>query len=95
MNTRSPGTTNLFLAIEHKAGRRVVVVTDQRGKTDFFEFVRGLSTENYAAARGIHLVLDNLNIRHRICFDDVLKQRATGKFYAWDISATRPSMRAG
>ena len=34
------GTCNLFVAVEPKAGRRTVAVTDHRGKTDFVAFTR-------------------------------------------------------
>lgn len=70
------GTTNLFVAVEPKAGQRVVLVTDQRGKVDFVAFVQALLTDTYAAARKVHLVLDNLNIHFRKCFEDVLGKRA-------------------
>ncbi|MGH8759008.1 MAG: IS630 family transposase [Burkholderiales bacterium] len=70
------GTTNLFVAVEPKAGQRVVSVTDHRGKVDFVGFVQALLTDTYAAARRVHLVLDNLNIHFRKCFEDVLGQRA-------------------
>jgi hypothetical protein len=73
------GTTNLFVAVEPKAGQRVVSVTDHRGKTDFVGFVQGLLTNTYAAARRVHLVLDNLNTHFRKCFDDVLGKRAASK----------------
>ena len=73
------GTTNLFVAVEPKAGRRVVSVTAQRGKVDFVAFVGELLTGAYAKARRIHLVLDNLNTHFRKCFDDVLGERAATK----------------
>jgi len=73
------GTTNLFVAVEPKAGLRVVSVTEQRGKIDFVEFVVALLDGTYAAVRRIHLVLDNLNIHFRKCFDDVLGRRAADK----------------
>ncbi|MEO7246598.1 MAG: transposase, partial [Rubrivivax sp.] len=50
-----------------------------RGKTDFVAFVQALLTDTYAAARRVHLVLDNLNIHFRKCFVDVLGQHAAGK----------------
>lgn len=59
------GTTNLFVAVERKAGQRVVSVTDHRGKTDFVGCVQALLTDTYATARRVHLVLDNLNIHFR------------------------------
>ena len=73
------GTTNLFVAVEPKAGKRVVSVTAHRGKTDFVAFIGELLTGAYAKARRIHLVLDNLNTHFRKCFDDVLGQRAANK----------------
>jgi hypothetical protein len=73
------GTTNLFVAVEPKAGLRVVSVTDHRRKTDFVGFVQSLLTDTYAAARRVHLVLDNLNTHFRKSFDDVLGRRAAGK----------------
>jgi hypothetical protein len=73
------GTTNLFVAVEPKAGHRIVSVTEHRGKVDFVAFVGELLTKAYAKARRVHLVLDNLNIHFRKCFDDVLGKRAAAK----------------
>jgi hypothetical protein len=89
MDSRSPekvdyeyvrnGTTNLFVAVEPKAGKRTVSVTERRSKADFVTFVDDLLTRTYAKARRVHLVLDNLNIHFRKCFDDVLGKRAATK----------------
>lgn len=73
------GTTKLFVAVEPKAGQRIVEVTAQRGKIDFVTFVSDLLTNAYAKARRVHLVLDNLNTHFRKSFDDVLGKRAAGK----------------
>jgi hypothetical protein len=73
------GTTNLFVAVEPKAGQRIVSVTDHRGKVDFVAFIKELLTGAYAKARRVHLVLDNLNTHFRKCFEDVLGQRAAAK----------------
>lgn len=73
------GTTNLFVAVEPKAGQRVVSVTEHRGKVDFVGFIEELLTRTYAKARRVHLVLDNLNIHFRKSFDDVLGKRAAAK----------------
>jgi len=73
------GTTNLFVAVEPKAGHRVVTVTARRCKSDFVSFVQSLLTETYAAARRVHIVLDNLNTHFRKSFDDVLGRRPAGK----------------
>jgi hypothetical protein len=89
MDSRSPakvdyeyvrhGTTNLFVAVEPKAGQRIVSVTEHRGKVDFVAFIGDLLTNAYAKAHRVHLVLDNLNIHFRKCFDDVLGKRAATK----------------
>ena len=73
------GTTNLFVAVEPKAGQRIVSVTAHRGKVDFVAFIDGLLTGAYAKARRVHLVLDNLNTHFKKCFDDVLGERAATK----------------
>jgi DDE superfamily endonuclease len=66
------GTSNLFVAVEPKAGHREVAVTEHRGKGEFVDFVSQLLCGTYAAARQIHLVLDNLNTHFRKCFEEVL-----------------------
>jgi hypothetical protein len=66
------GTCNLFVAVEPKGGRRTIVVTDPRAKTDFVAFVQHLLKQVYATARRIHLVMDNLNTHFRKSFEDVL-----------------------
>ena len=73
------GTTNLFVAVEPKAGQRIVSVTERRGKVDFVAFIKELLTGAYAKAGRVHLVLDNLNTHFRKCFEDVLGQRAATK----------------
>jgi DDE superfamily endonuclease len=73
------GTTNLFVAVEPRAGHREVSVTAHRGKPDFVTFVSELLQGTYAKARRIHLVLDNLNIHFRKSFEDVLGVRAAAK----------------
>ncbi len=73
------GTANLFVAIEPKAGHRVVSVTEQRGKVDFVAFITSLLGGAYARAHRVHLVLDNLNTHFRKCFEDILGQRAADK----------------
>lgn len=66
------GTSNLFVAVEPKGGRRTVMVTDHRAKTDFVAFVRHFLEQVYATAHRIHLVMDNLNTHFRKCFEEVL-----------------------
>ncbi len=73
------GTTNLFVAVEPKAGHRVVTVTQRRGKADFVTFVSDLVGKTYAGARRVHLVVDNLNTHFKKCFVDVLGQHVAAK----------------
>lgn len=70
------GTANLFVAVEPKAGRRIVAVTEHRGKRDFVAFARHLLQRVYRKARRIHLVVDNLDTHFRGCFEDVLGVQA-------------------
>jgi hypothetical protein len=70
------GTCNLFVAVEPKGGRRTVLVTDRRAKPDFVAFVQYLLNTVYAKARRVHLVMDNLNIHFRKCFEEVLGVKA-------------------
>jgi hypothetical protein len=70
------GTSNLFVAVEPKGGRRTVTVTDQRGKVDFVDFTSSLLGGVYAAARRVHIVVDNLNTHFRKSFEDALGHRA-------------------
>lgn len=69
------GTCNLFVAVEPRGGKRTVVVTGRRAKTDFVAFVQYLLEKVYAKARRVHLVMDNLNTHFRKCFEEVLGVR--------------------
>jgi hypothetical protein len=73
------GTCNLFVAVEPRAGKRNVVVTDRRGKSDFVAFVQRLLETTYKTARRLHLVLDNLNTHFEKSFVDVLGSRQAAK----------------
>ena len=73
------GTCNLFVAVEPQGGRRTVQITGHRAKTDFVDFVQYLLEQVYAAARHIHLVLDNPNTHFGKCFEDVLGAKAAHK----------------
>ncbi len=45
------GTSNLFLAVKPKGGKRTVSVTAHQGKIDFVAFIDGPLTGAYAKAR--------------------------------------------
>lgn len=73
------GTVNLFVAVEPKAGRRKVSVTERRGKTDFVAFIKNLLATTYKNVHRLHIVLDNLNTHFRKTFFDVLGKSAAAK----------------
>jgi hypothetical protein len=55
------GTCNIFVAVEPKAGKHFVEVTEQRTCKDFAIFIRQLVDEKYKHAIIIRIVMDNLN----------------------------------
>ena len=73
------GTCNLFVAVEPKGGRRMVLVTDRRTKPDFVAFVQHLLEQVYAKAYRVHLVMDNLNTHFFKSFEEVLGVKAAKK----------------
>ena len=58
---RRRGTCNIFVAVEPKAGRHHIKVTDTRTRRDFAHFMKWLIDKKYKAAKKVMLVLDNLN----------------------------------
>lgn len=57
------GTSNIFVAIEPKGGKRFTEVTKRRTKEDYAHFLKKLIAK-YPHAEFIHLVQDNLNTHH-------------------------------
>jgi len=62
------GKANIFVAVEPKAGRRDVEVTDRRTKQDFAAFVRKLVDGHYRDTEILRLVVDNLNTHNEGSF---------------------------
>jgi hypothetical protein len=63
------------VAVEPKAGRRIVEVTAQRGKIDFVAFVRDLLTNAYAGAPSSQCEVEAVQARpHRISWARLLKR---------------------
>jgi transposase len=54
------GTANVFCAVEPKAGKYLIKVTERRKAGDFAEALRDIA-RRYHSVKTIHLVLDNLN----------------------------------
>lgn len=57
---RRNGTRTIFVAVEPRAGKRVIRVTETRKKPDFANFVADLVQNEYSKATEVRLVLDNL-----------------------------------
>lgn len=68
------GTCNIFVAVEPKAGKHYIKVTDRRTRQDFSQFMKWLIDENYKDAKKIRIVLDNLNTHFEISFECVTYQ---------------------
>ena len=62
------GTSNIFVAVEIKAGRRVTQVTKRRTRKDFALFVKMLVDEDYPDVELIRLIADNLNTHNEKSF---------------------------
>lgn len=59
------GTTNIFIAYEPLAGKRVTKVTYRRTKVDWAKFIKELVDTHYPNAEKIILVMDNLNTHNK------------------------------
>lgn len=55
------GVCSIFVAVEPKAGKRYVKVSERRTKNDFSHFMKELIEKQYPNAKKIRIVLDNLN----------------------------------
>lgn len=64
------GTANIFVAVESKAGRRIIQVTRRRTKKDFVRFVKKLIEGDYPDADVVRLVVDNLNTHNESSFHE-------------------------
>lgn len=68
------GNANIFMAVEFKAGKRFVQVTDRRTKQDFATFMHKL-TKQYRKASRIKVVLDNLNTHFKNSFYETFPKK--------------------
>jgi hypothetical protein len=71
------GTCNIFAAVEPKAGRHFIKVTDQRTKSDFAIFIRDLIEKQYKEAIKVRIVLDNLNTHFEKSFYETFSEKET------------------
>lgn len=69
------GTRNIFVAVEPFGGKRKIKVTKTRKKGDFAIFMKELIDQDYPKAKGIRLVLDNLNTHFASSFYETFPER--------------------
>jgi len=69
------GTANIFIAVEPKAGKRTIQVTNRRTKQDFAPFIKKLVDEEYPEADIIRVVLDNLNTHFKSSFYETFDKK--------------------
>lgn len=69
------GTCNIFVAVEPKAGKHHIQVTDTRTRKDFAIFMKWLIDKKYKKAAKIFLVLDNLNTHFKKSFYETFSKQ--------------------
>lgn len=72
---RRKGTCNIFVAVEPKAGKHHLKVTDQRTRKDFALFMKWLIDKKYKRAKKIMMVLDNLNTHFKKSFYETFSKQ--------------------
>lgn len=72
------GNANIFMAVEFKAGKRFVKVTDRRTKKDFATFMQELANQ-YPDTLRIQIVLDNLNTHFKSAFYETFPKKEADK----------------
>lgn len=73
------GTGNIFVAIEPKAGKRIVKITDTRTKSDYANFIKELLEKHYPQVKTIRLVADNLNTHFTSSFYETFSKPQADK----------------
>jgi hypothetical protein len=73
------GTCNIFTAVEPKAGKHHIKVTDHRKKIDFAYFMRWLILIRYKSAKKVKIVLDNLNTHFVKSFQETFSSEIVDK----------------
>ena len=72
---RRCGTCSLFVAVEPKAGKRLVQAKRHRKRPDFARFVCDV-LKRYPKAQRLHLVMDNLNTHNEKSLIDTFGEEA-------------------
>jgi len=76
------GVRNLFVAVEPKAGKRIVSVTQHRKKPDFARFVRDMIRKHYRAIEKVRIVCDNLNTHFEKSFTETFPRAETERIFS-------------
>jgi hypothetical protein len=73
---RRNGTANVFMFTEPLAGWRRALVTERRTAVDWAQAVKKILDEDYPDARGVRLVMDDLNMHRRFALPGVRAHRS-------------------
>ena len=73
------GTCVVFVAYDMDRGKRYTEVREQRTKKDYAEFIDKVIAENYADAKEVKLVQDNLNTHSKGSFYEHLSKERAGE----------------
>jgi transposase len=80
LDSKRPGTANIFCIVEPRAGRRQTHATPNRNGAAFARALKRIA-KRYRKARRIHLVLDNLSTHSEQCLRSHLGDRAGAKLW--------------
>lgn len=69
------GTCNIFVAVEPKAGKHYIKITDKRRRQDFAQFMKWLIENKYKKAKKVRIVMDNLNTHFEKSFYETFSKQ--------------------
>ena len=75
------GTCNIFAAVEPKAGKHYIQVTNQRTRKYFALFMKWLIENEYRKAKLIRIVMDNLNTHFEKSFYETFSKQRMQRNY--------------
>jgi hypothetical protein len=73
------GICNIFVAVEPKAEKHFIKVTNQRTRKDFAVFMKWLIDKKYRQAKKVMIVLDNLNTHFQKSFYETFSRQECGR----------------
>lgn len=69
------GTTNIFMGVEPKGGKRIATVSTRKTKQDYANYLYDLMMNHYLDAEKVHVVADNLNTHPLKCLKEMLGKK--------------------